>query len=170
MLESLKTPSTVRSWSPIWTGYAACAWMFMFAAMSFYWGLGGTAGLSTVALGEELVGESWFITALWLTGVLKVFCGLLALALVQSWGQLIPHRLLLIAAWGVGVVLLLHGGDFVVQGALTETGIISFSGPATWTSAHWQTFVWGPWWLLGGFVFCLTAWNYQLRSRDRQIG
>lgn len=159
-----------RAWSPAWAGYMACAWMFVFAAMSFYWALGGTTGLNTVSLGQELAGKSWFIMVLWLTGFLKVIGGLLALALVRSWERWIPRWLLLIAAWGVGAVLLLHGGDFIVQGALTETGIISFSGPATWTSAHWQTFVWGPWWLLGGLVFCLAAWNYQLRSRDRQIG
>ncbi|WP_408960677.1 DUF3995 domain-containing protein [Natrinema sp. 74] len=143
--------------------------MFVFAAMSFYWALGGTIGLNTVSLGQDVADESWFITALWLTGILKVGSGLLALALVQTWGQQIPRWLLLIAAWGVGAVLVIHGGDFVIQGALTETGLISFSSPAAWTSNHWQTFVWGPWWLLGGILFCTAAWNYQLRSRNQQV-
>ncbi len=161
MPASPRTGLAGRAWSPAWAGYMGCAWMFVFAAMSFYWALGGTTGLNTVSLGQELAGESWFIMVLWFTGFLKVIGGLLALALVRAWDRWIPRWLLLIAAWGVGVVLLLHGGDFMVQGALTETGIISFSGPATWTSAHWQTFVWGPWWLLGGLIFCLAAWNYQ---------
>ncbi|WP_423746692.1 DUF3995 domain-containing protein [Haladaptatus sp. SPP-AMP-3] len=143
--------------------------MFVFAAMSFYWALGGTTGLNTVSLGQEVAGESWFITALWLTGILKVGGGLLALALVQTWGQQIPRWLLLIAAWGVGAVLVIHGGDFVIQGALTETGLINLSSPTAWTSDHWQTFVWGPWWLLGGFLFCTAAWNCQPRSRNQQV-
>ncbi|WP_231189616.1 DUF3995 domain-containing protein [Haladaptatus sp. DYF46] len=149
--------------------YTASVWMFVFAAMSFYWALGGTTGLNTVSLGQEVTGESWFIAALWLTGILKVGGGLLALALVQTWGQQIPRRLLLIAAWGVGAVLVIHGGDFVIQGALTEAGLISLSSPTAWTPDHWQTFVWGPWWLLGGLFFCLSAWNYQLKSRNQQF-
>lgn len=167
MRESLRAPPIMRSWSPTWVGYTACAWMLVFAVMSFYWAVGGTAGLNTVSLGQEFASESWFITALWLTGILKVVGGLLALALVQSWGRRLPRWLLLIAAWGTGALLLLHGGDFMIQGAITETGFISLSGPATWTPTHWQTFVWGPWWLLGGLIFCLAAWNYQSRSRDR---
>ena len=154
----------MRSWSPTQIGYAASAWMFVFAAMSFYWALGGTTGLNTVSLGQEAAGKSWFITVLWVTGILKVIGGLLALALIQPWGRRIPRLLLLIAAWSVGAVLVIHGGDFVIQGILTETGLISFSNPATWTSAHWQAFMWGPWWLLGGLLFCLAAWNYQSSS------
>jgi hypothetical protein len=143
--------------------------MVVFAAMSFYWATGGTVGLSTVSLGQELAGEPWFITVLWLTGILKIVGGLLALALVHSWGQRIPRWLLLIAAWGTGALLIFHGGDFVIQGALTENGIISVSEPAAWTATHWQTFVWGPWFLLGGILFCMTAWGYQHRSHSRRV-
>lgn len=159
-----------QTWSPVWAGYAACAWMLVFAAMSFYWALGGTVGLGTVSLGQELAGEPWFITVLWLTGILKIVCGLLALALVQPWGRRIPRRLLLIVAWGASALLILHGVDFVMQGAFTKTGVISLSAPAVWTTAHWQTFVWGPWFVLGGIVFCVASWDYQRRSRTRYVG
>lgn len=153
-----------RAWSPVWAGYAACAWMLVFAAMSFYWALGGTAGLHTVSLGQERAGESWFTSVLWFTGLLKVIGGLLALALVRSWGQRVPRMLLLTAAWGVSALLLLHGVDFVIQGALTETGIISIPTLTAWTAVHWQTFVWGPWFVLGGIVFCVASWNYQRQA------
>lgn len=83
-------------------------------------------------------------------------------------GQRIPRWLLLIVAWGA--VLNLHGGDFVIQGALTENGLIGISEPAAWTAAQWQTFVWGPWWLLGGLLFCVSARNHQHKSRDRHTG
>lgn len=160
--------STIRSLLSTWAGYTACAWMVVFALISFYWAVGGTAGLATTAVGQELAGNSWFIIALWLTGILKLGGALFALALVQSWGQRIPRLLLLVPAWGTGALLVFHGGDFVVQGALTETGLISLSSPDGWTQAHWQTFVWGPWWLLGGFLFCVAAWNYQRRSRTQR--
>lgn len=102
--------------------------------------------------------------ALWVTGVLKALGGVLALALVQSWGRRLPRRPLLIVAWGIGAVLVLHGGDFVIQGAITENGIVDVTGPGAWTAAHWQTFVWGPWWLLGGLCVCLAARTYQRRT------
>ena len=124
---------------------------------------GTTEGASTTESGLR---ERLSLTSLPLRHQLGLV-GLLALALVQSWGRRLPRWLLLIAAWGTGALLLLHGGDFMIQGAITETGFISLSGPATWTPTHWQTFVWGPWWLLGGLIFCLAAWNYQSRSRDR---
>lgn len=111
--------------------------MLVFAAMSFYWATGGTAGFNTVSSGlQQLAREPWFVTVLWFTGILKVIGGLFALALVRPWGRRIPRRLLLIAAWGAGALLVFHGGDFVIQGALTESGIISISGPAAWTAAH----------------------------------
>ncbi|MFH5802216.1 DUF3995 domain-containing protein [Haladaptatus sp. CMAA 1911] len=150
---------------PVWAGYTASAWMVVFAAMSFYWALDGTAGINTVSLGQELAGDPWFITILWLTGISKIGGGVLALALVQSWGQQLPRRLVLMLAWGVSVLLVLHGGDFIIQGALTEDGFIGFPAPVAWTTAHWQTFMWGPWWLLGGIVFCVATWNYQRLSR-----
>lgn len=31
-----------------WAGYAASVWAFVFAAISFYWAVGGTAGGSTI--------------------------------------------------------------------------------------------------------------------------
>ncbi|WP_423747281.1 DUF3995 domain-containing protein (plasmid) [Haladaptatus sp. SPP-AMP-3] len=139
--------------------------MVVFAAMSFYWALGGTAGINTVSLGQELAGKPWFITVLWLTGMLKLGGGVLALALVQSWGKLLPRRGVLIAAWGVSALLVFHGSDFIIQGALTENGLIDLPAPAVWTATHWQTFMWGPWWLLGGIAFCVATWNYQQRSR-----
>lgn len=151
--------------TPSWAGYAACAWMVVFAAMSFYWALGGTIGLRTVSPDlQELVHTPWFTTVFWLTGFLKLTGGLLALVLVRPWGRRIPRRLLLIAAWGVSAVLVLHGIDFVIQGALTESGLLGPAYPTAWTPAHWQTFVWGPWWVLGGFLFCVATWNYQHRS------
>ena len=86
---------------PVWAGYAACAWAFVFAAMSFSWAAGGTVGVNTNApaiTGPVLAGDPAWIAALWITGALKVIAGLLALALVRPWGRLFPRWLLSIAA------------------------------------------------------------------------
>jgi hypothetical protein len=87
----------------VWAEYAACTWAFAFAAMSFYWAAGGTVGGETI--GPAIMSqahEPMFIAILWITGTMKLFGGLIALALVQSWGRLLPRWLPLAAAW-VGV-------------------------------------------------------------------
>jgi hypothetical protein len=68
-----------------WAAFAACALALLSAVPSFYWVLGGTAGLDTVGgTLEELVrardprGVALGVAA----GLLKVAGGLLALALV----------------------------------------------------------------------------------------
>lgn len=97
--------------------------------------------------------------------MLKFGGGVLALALIQSWGQLLSRRLVIITAWRVSLLLVFHESNFIIQGSLTENGLIGLPTPAAWTTAHWQTFVWGPWWLLGGLAFCVATWTYQRRSR-----
>lgn len=77
-----------------WAAYAACAWAFLFAVPSFYWAAGGTGGLQStvspdlVRLTHERV--PWFMAVLWITGAMKVFAGLVALALVRRWGGIVP--------------------------------------------------------------------------------
>ena len=75
---------------------------------SFYWALGGTAGLDTVGGAIEELARTRDPAGIALglgAGVLKVAGGLLALALVRPWGRVIPRRLLGGAAWTASVVL-----------------------------------------------------------------
>ena len=76
-----------------WAAYAACVWALMFAAMSFYWAAGGTAGLHTfgnLIRERGLARDPALIAITWVTGVLKVIGGLLGLAFVRPWGRRIP--------------------------------------------------------------------------------
>src|SRR5688572_21278282 len=96
----------------VWTGYAACAWALVFAAVHLYWGLGGTAGLPPgLSLFEN--------TALFVIDLVAIpLCvagGLLALALVQPWGRRLPRRLLLAAAWGTAALCAVHAVPTVVD-------------------------------------------------------
>jgi hypothetical protein len=107
---------TTRSRPTAWAAYAACALALLSAVPSFYWAAGGTIGLDTVggaiedlAHARDPAGVALGIGA----GVLKVAGGLLALALVPPWGQLVPRRLLLGVAWAAGVVLTAYGGLLV---------------------------------------------------------
>jgi hypothetical protein len=145
--------------------YAACGWAFLFAALSFYWALGGTVGAETVSPAIAQLARAhvpWVIAALWISALLKVVSGLVALALVQPWGSRVPRWILLLLAWGAGTLLFGHGGLFFAVGVLALSGTIHVSTPAA--VLHWYTFLWGPWWLLGGLLFLLAAWSSVRRS------
>lgn len=159
----------VASRSTTWAGYAACAWAFVFATPSFYWAAGGTAGMGTLGPGiAALARDPWFVALVWATGVAKLLAGLLALALVRSWGRRVPRWVLLAGAWVGGALLVFHGGDFIIQGTLALGGIVDVPESAPWAAIRWYTFLWGPWFLVGGMLFCLAAWHYQRESHSRR--
>ena len=123
----------------------------------------GTLGPGIAAMARD----PWFVALVWATGVAKVLAGLLAL--VRPWGRRIPRWVLLAGAWGGGALLVLHGGDFVVQGALALGGFVDVPAPAPWAAIRWYTFLWGPWFLVGGLLFCAAAWRYGRGSRRRRL-
>jgi hypothetical protein len=150
-----------------WAAYAACALALLSAVPSFYWALGGTAGLDTVGgTLEELArardprGVALGVAA----GLLKVAGGLLALA--RPWGRVVPRGLLLGAAWAASAVLTAYGGLLVAVGALVLTGVISPSGPVDRTALRWHVLVWDLWFLVWGLLLGVATWHYGHRSRD----
>lgn len=154
----------------VWITYGACSWALSFAALSFYWALGGTVGTDTVSPAIAQLARAhvpWFTAVLWITAIVKVLSGFVALALVQSWGRIIPRWVLLILAWGAGTLLFLHGGLFFAVGVLALSGVIRVGTPAT--VLHWYTFLWGPWWLIGGLLFLGAAWSYFRGSPYRRV-
>jgi hypothetical protein len=59
--------------------------------------------------------------------------------------------MLLVLAWGAGTLLAWHGGLFVGAGSLMLGGFISDPGSSgLWAVIRWYTFLWGPWFVLGG--------------------
>lgn len=157
------------SWA-LWVAYAACGWSFLFAMLSFYWVLGGMAGVDTVSpqiVQLALARVPWFIAVLWATAIVKVVSGFVALALVQPWGRMLPRWILLLLAWGAGTLLFVHGGLFFIVGVLALSGVIHVSTPLT--VLQWYTFLWGPWWLLGGILFLVAAWSYIYRLPHQRV-
>lgn len=153
--------SGARARYAAWAAYAACAWAFAFAALSFYWAAGGAAGAETI--GEAvtkpvLARDPGWIALLWATGALKALGGLLALALVQPWGRVIPRWMRLTAAWGAGALMFLYGGASMVQFSLMSAGVLSVPASVGTTAVRWHLLLWEPWWMLGGLLFMAAAW------------
>lgn len=149
-----------------WAAYAASAWSLLFALMSFYWALGGDLGVSTLGSGiQALAHDPGFIAVVWLTGIAKLIGGLFALTLVRPWAQWLPPGWKLALAWAGGIGLALYGGvQFVVE-ALALSGVLHVAGAVDWEGLRWHVWLWDPWWLVGGILFLLAAWQYQRSLR-----
>jgi hypothetical protein len=92
-----------RLQSTAWAGYAACVWALVFTAPHIYWAVGGTTGLA----GHSMTGALLVVNLVAIP--LCLLAAGVALAAVQSWGEVIPRWLLLTAVWGAGVVLSVRG-------------------------------------------------------------
>ncbi len=149
-----------------WPAYAAAVVAFVFALVSFYWGAGGTALVSTLGGRIEelaLARDPAIITAVWLTGVAKLAGAVLALALVQRWGLRLPRRGLRAAAWTGAAVLTAYGLVQVTAVALVATGLITPDVPIAPSVLRWRLLLWEPWFLVWGLLLGLATWTTRRR-------
>jgi hypothetical protein len=151
--------------------YGAALLALLYAAVSAYWTLGGTALLSTVGGPlEELarqptpavVALGAAVTAAKLAGVA------LSLALVQPWGRRLPQPPLVRVALAAAALLVLYGGVLVLVGALALLGVFG-PPPVDPTALRWHVLVWDLWFLLWGLLLGTAAWERRrLRSDVRR--
>ncbi|MEH6373231.1 DUF3995 domain-containing protein [Streptomyces sp. KLMMK] len=168
-------PRRVRDPRPgKWWGYAAAAWGLLFAVPSFVWAMGSTFGAqSTVA--PALVklardGVPWFLAVLWVTGFLKLFGSLIGIGLTRLRGTRIS-RFLVFCGGGAAVLLVWHGGLFVIHGVLVEAGTASVE-PGLLGLTRWYLYLWGPWFIVGGLAFTAATTQYVCRhgtSREMRL-
>jgi uncharacterized protein DUF3995 len=152
-----------RSSAIAWAGYAACGLGLIFAAVSFYWGAGGTLGLDTIGGAIERLGRARdprILAAVWVTGVLKVLGGLLALALVGAGAKWLPRWPVALLGWGAAVVLTVYGGSLVASEALVASGAIRPATPVDWKPLLWHLYLWDMSFLVWGLLFGVAAWQY----------
>lgn len=143
-----------RSTPGLW-GRTACAWAIAFAALHFYWALGGSWGLSVSAgpLAEERPG--WFVVVgLWGVGLLCLVGGGLGWLLSMSLPRGLVGRVVRALGWCACALLLVRGVAVEVL-LLTDAG-----GRGMDVSPEqrlWTLTLWNPWFLVGGLVFGLAA-------------
>jgi hypothetical protein len=152
----------------VWAGYVACGWGVAFAAISFYWGLGGTLGLDTLGGSLQrlaLAHDRTLLVAVWVIGFLKILASLLALALAGTWAARLPRRPITLLGWAAAASLTLYGGILVVPEALVTIGAIKPAQPVDWKPLLWHLYVWDLSFLVWGILFSIATWRFS-RSRS----
>ena len=171
-----------------WVLYASilCVMGAVFALFRFRgermprWTRLGVAGVACAAMTAYVIYTFSVNGFMWLLapGVLCAVGAMIALALIQPWGLVIPRWLLLLLSWVGGAILILK----TLYGALVQT--LAVFGMITWQRVQiligasasqaptaqegvqttlWNLIIWNPWFQLGGILFCALAW---LARRD----
>jgi hypothetical protein len=163
-------PAAVPADGATWAAHAAAVWAFAFAALSFYWAAGGTLGLGSVGGTIAGIGRSqaWFAWIVWLTALAKTAAGMLALSLVRPWGDRFARGLRLTAGVAAGALLTLYA--LLNLGARGLQALAAVPTPASMHSAAawWHLLLWDPWFLAGGVLFLVAAWQFHVSSRCRK--
>ena len=139
---------------------AACAAGLLgalYAAVSAYWGAGGTALLDTVGgtLEHEARGRAaGALAVVRITVVLKVAASGIGLLAVAQPRWLSPGRCRFVraSAWLAAGILVLYGGVLTVIGVLVQADILHASAHADHKALRWHAFLWDPWFLVWGLL------------------
>jgi hypothetical protein len=125
----------------------------LYATVSVYWGLGGTAQLDTVgrSLGRG-AGGLVVVLALWAAIVLKAIAALLPLTVIYHRGGATWQRLAKVSVWTEAAVLVVYGLVLSTAGLLVQLGIVHASASADRRALAWHAYLWDPWFLLWGLL------------------
>ncbi|MGA5499329.1 DUF3995 domain-containing protein [Streptomyces cinereoruber] len=136
-------------------GRIACGWAVAFAALHFYWGLGGGVGLSVSAGPLATERPLWFVVVgLWGVGGLCLLGAVLAQLLTRSDLRGTPAAVTRWLGWGVSAVLLARG---VVIEVLLLTGSAYADASVSEQQRAWTLTLWNPWFIAGGLAFGLAS-------------
>ncbi len=158
---------------PAWILACAAAVLgALYAAVSAYWGAGGTALLNTI--GGTLEREARAHTAgplavVWTTVALKLTASGIGLLAVPQPQWLSPRRCRVVrgAAWLAANVLVLYGGVLTSIGLLVQADIVHASAHADHKALQWHAFLWDPWFLVWGLLLATALTLTRRPSTDR---
>lgn len=140
-------------------GRMACWWSLAFAAVHFFWALGGRVGLD-VSAGPELAGDrpQWFVASgLFGVGALLVCAAFIGWQMDRHHTPGRSPRF----AWAYRVLGALVGAILLVRGLglelLMVLGAVAPGGGITAAQIVWTWLLWNPWFVLGGTCFLVAA-------------
>jgi hypothetical protein len=146
--------------------WAAFAVGLLYAAVSVYWGLGGSWLLDTVGASLTQAGRSasaLVVLAVWCAVALKVIAAvlpLLASGAVAS-GGFRRRRLSRALTWVEAAILTFYGLILTAVGLLVQAGVIGTPANADHRALAWHAYLWDPWFLVWGVLVTAAL----LRSR-----
>jgi hypothetical protein len=140
-----------RPRSPKGLGFAraACVVGLLFAAVSAYWGLGGTWLLDTLRHSLEdgaRAGNTDIYVAAWAAVVLKIMAAVLPLLALRPLGNPAWNRRVWALAWTAAAILISYGL------AQTILGLLAIHGSASADDRVWSAYLWDPWLLTFGLL------------------
>jgi hypothetical protein len=132
---------------------AAFAVGLLYAAVSVYWGLGGTWLVDTVGGSLAKLGRghnAGVIAAVWGAAVLKLIAAALPLLALRHRSGSRRDRALWVLAWIAAGVLIAYGLVLTAVGLLVQADVIHASKTADHRALAWHAYLWDPWFLLWG--------------------
>lgn len=150
-----RTVGSARRHASRVAAWAACFVGLLYAAVSVYWGLGGTWLLDTVGGSLAQAGrehDAGVIAAVWLAAMLKLIAAVLPVWAVRHADSTRRDRTVWVLAWGAAAVLILYGLVLTAAGLLVQTGVIHASSNADHRALAWHAYLWDPWFLVWGLL------------------
>lgn len=143
--------------------YGAFTWMILFGAVHVYWLAGGTGGLPS---GRRVTDSVGLLVADIIAIPLCIVGAALALALARPERTRPTGRTLQRLAWGTAALAVAHAAPAMVSWVLRPLG---FKTGELSADDRFSLFLYEPFWLLGGIVFALAAWEHRraLRRNSR---
>jgi Protein of unknown function (DUF3995) len=138
-----------------------------YAAVSVYWGLGGSWLVDTVGGTLETAGRSGTavtVAAVWAAAVLKAVAAMIPVLYCRlSAGRLRADRppgrrlrLPRILMWLEAAILTLYGGALTAVGLLVQGGVIASGADADRRALAWHAYLWDPWFFGWGLLVLVT--------------
>lgn len=127
----------------------------LYAAVSIYWGLGGTWLLDTIGGSLEKLGRAGntsVMLAVWAAVALKLIAAVLPLLALRQLTSPAWNRAVWVLAWAAAAVLTIYGLVLTAVGLLVQAGVIHSSATADHRAQTWHTYLWDPWFLIWGLL------------------
>ncbi|MGH3263241.1 MAG: DUF3995 domain-containing protein [Trebonia sp.] len=155
MISTQLVPVNRTRSKPRGLGFAVAGMLLglLYATVSVYWGLGGTALLDTVGASLGRGGGGLVVVlALWAAVVLKAIAAVLPLTVIYHRGGATWQRLAKVSVWIEAAVLVAYGLVLSTAGLMVQLGIIHASASADRRALAWHAYLWDPWFLLWGLL------------------
>ncbi|WP_054950346.1 DUF3995 domain-containing protein [Numidum massiliense] len=137
-----------------WMITLGMVWTVVFAAMSFYWAMGGLIGARSLggSIYEMAMNPSRsFLVILWLTGFIKMLGFLLLFLLSIRWRKPLITDVLFYVTKIVGMLLFFYGFFNFITILLSQFHILDFD--LELYAVLWRLFFWEPFWMVGGIFY-----------------